>query len=363
MSKSSFSNRLLSLDALRGLDMFLLVGFEGIFRSLPELNENRFTLWAASQFYHPEWEGFTLYDLIFPLFIFMVGVSMPLSFSKRLSQDGGKRKLYKHILIRTLILTVLGIVLWQTPGGAHPVWGFYSVLYRIGFSYLFAAIILMNTTIRQQVYWIIGILIGYWLAMRFYPVPGYGMGDFSKEGNLANYVGNQVATHFSQKVRYLFSITLLTSIANALLGVLAGHWIISKKWSEIHKVKGLLLGGAALIVTGLLVHLDFPINKHLASTPFTLLTCGISAMLLGLFYWLIDVRGYTKWAFFFIVVGVNSITIYVADFLVKFRNVANVFAGAFDFGNADPFVLAITIAAVEWLLLYYLYRQKVFLKI
>ena len=357
-------SRLLSLDALRGLDMFFLVGVAGIFQALPKFSDSTFNNWLANQCEHPKWQGFTAYDLIFPMFIFIVGVAMPFSFAKRLAQEGGKQKLFKHVLSRAIILTILGAILWGAPGGPHPYWGFYSVLFRIGFSYFFAALILMNTNIRGQIYWAFGLLIGYWLFMRFVPVPGYGMGDFSEHGNVASYFSSLVTDHISFNLRFVFSLTLITSISNALLGVLAGHWLLSER-NPTGKVKGLLLAGIGLIIVSFIWHLDFPINKHLASPSFTLLTCGISAVFLSLFYWIIDVKGYKKWAFFFIVVGVNSITIYVAGSLFNFKKVANVFVGAFDFADVGTLALAlaITIAAIKWLFLYYLYRQKIFLKI
>jgi len=354
--------RLQSLDALRGLDMFYLVALTGIFRALPEFSDNALNQWLANQSTHPDWQGFTAYDVIFPMFIFIVGVAMPFSFTRRLEEEGGKKELFKHVLIRTLILTLLGVVLWQTPGGAHPQYGFYSVLYRIGFSYFFAAIILMNTGIRGQVYWTFGILIGYWLLMRFVPVPGYGMGDFSREGNLATFMQQWVGDVLSPKFSYVFSLTLITSVSNAMMGVLAGHWLMSAK-SGSRKTRGLLMTGIVLILVALISHLDFPINKKLASPSFTLLTCGISAVLLSIFYWIIDVKGYKKWAFFLVVVGVNPITIYVADFLTNFNKIASVFVGAFNFGQANRLVLAITAAVIIWLFLYYLYRQRIFFKI
>src|SRR5690554_5834936 len=116
-NKIGKSVRLQSLDALRGLDMFLLVGFTGIFRALPGLNDTPVNNWLANQFVHPEWHGFTVYDLIFPLFIFIVGVAIPFSFSRRLAEPGGKKKLFKHVLTRALILTILGAVLWGAPWG------------------------------------------------------------------------------------------------------------------------------------------------------------------------------------------------------------------------------------------------------
>jgi predicted acyltransferase len=356
------SGRLLSLDALRGLDMFFLVGLGGIFRALPKLSDTPLNNWLALQCKHPAWLGFTAWDLIFPMFIFIVGVAMPFSFSKRLQQEGGKKELFKHVLIRAIILTILGAVLNEKPWGADPQYGYYSVLYRIGFSYFFAALIMMNTNIRGQASWAFGLLIGYWMLIRFVPVPGYGAGDYSQEGNLVTYVSNQVSDLISPNFRYVLMLTMITSVSNALLGVLAGHWLMSARKPN-EKTIGLLLAGIGLVVAGLLVHLDFPISKEFGTTSFTLLTCGISALFLCLFYWLIDVKGYKKGAFFFVVVGMNSITIYVAESLVKFGSVANVFVGGIDFGRATALMYAIAVAAIEWLFLYYLYRNKIFLKI
>ena len=361
-SASSTQGRLMSLDALRGLDMFFLVGIAGIFQALPKLSDNVTFNWLADQCRHPEWHGFAAYDLIFPMFIFIVGASMPFSFARRLEEEGGKKRLFKHIVIRTLTLTILGIILWQRPGGPHPEWGYYSVLYRIGFSYFFAALIMMNTNIRGQIFWTFGLLLGYWVLMRFIPVPGYGMGDLSQEGNLQTFIGKQVSQYISPNFRVMLSLTLIPTISNALLGVLAGHWLKSDK-SQVDKAKGLLVGGAALFLASFIIHLDFPINKNLWSPSFTFLTCGISALFLSLFYWLIDVKGYKNWAFFFVVVGMNSITIYAAGFLIRFNTIAMVFVGGLNPGNAEPLAVAIVAATIKWLFLYYLYKQKVFLKI
>lgn len=361
--KSSRDQRLLSLDALRGLDMFFLVGFAGIFRALPKLSDNGFFNWLAYQCTHPEWHGFTAYDVIFPMFIFIVGVAMPFSFAKRLKHEGGKLKLFKHVLLRATILTILGTILWERPiTDLHPNYGWYSVLYRIGFSYLFAAIIMMSTGIRGQIVWAFGLLIGYWLLLHFVPVPGYGMGDFSQEGNFATYVRHQVANYIGQDFSSVLSLNLIPSISNALFGVLAGHWLmVDRQGSE--KARGLLVAGIAAIIVGLLIHLEFPINKKLGSTSFSLVTSGISAAFLAGFYWVIDVKRYKQWSFFFVVVGVNPITIYVATYLLKFGAVANVFVGGFDFGKANALVFAVTAATIKWLFLYYLYRQRCFLNV
>jgi predicted acyltransferase len=356
------SNRLMSLDVLRGLDMFFLTILSYIFLRLPEVSDNALFNWLASQCEHPEWAGFTMYDIVFPMFIFIVGVAMPFSFSRRMDREGGKKELFKHVLIRTIVLMVLGLVLWRSEGGPHPVYGYYSVLYRIGFCYFFAAIIMMNTGIKGQIYWAFGLFIGHWLLMRFVPVPGYGIGDFSPEGNLTTYIGNHISTWVSPNLRYNLSISLIPSVSNALFGVLAGQWLRSGR-EPMEKAKWLLIAGVLFMLAGLLVHLDFPINKKLGSPSFHLLTCGISTFLLGLFYLIVDVKGYGKWAFFLIVVGVNPITIYVAGWLIGFNDTANVFVGAFDFGNAQSLMIAIIAGLIKWLFLYYLWKQKVFLKI
>jgi predicted acyltransferase len=358
------SARLMSLDALRGLDMFFLVGFSSIFRALPKLSDNVLFQFLADQCHHPNWHGFTAWDQIFPLFIFMMGVAMPFSFAGRLER-GEKNSIYKHVAIRAAVLFFLGLVYWGNPLGSDNYgWGYYSVLYRIGFSYFFASLIVLNCKARGQALWAFGLMSGYFLAMRFIPVPGFGAGDFSQEGNLATFVTGWFEGFLPVGTEHLLSLTLIGSVANALFGALAGQWLRSGK-SPNSKAGGLLIVGLLFIACGLLIHLSFPICKKLMSTSFTFLTCGISMILLGSFYWIIDVKGYRKWALFFVVVGMNSITIYLATRYVDFGRLASVFVGGFPswWGPAGPLVLAIATAALMWLFLYFLYRRKIFLKV
>lgn len=212
--------------------------------------------------------------------------------------------------------------------------------------------------------WAFGLVIAYYLAMRFIPVPGYGPGDFSEEGNLVAFVGGWFEGFLPSGTKHLLSLTLIGSVANSVFGALAGQWLRSVK-SPNEKTCGLLMVGIGFIALGLLAHLSFPICKKLMSTSFTFLTGGISLILLGSFYWVIDVRGYRQWAFFFVVVGMNSITIYLATRYVDFERLAGVFVGGLEkwLGAAEPVAMAIATAAVMWLFLYFLYRRKIFLKV
>lgn len=358
------SQRLMSLDALRGADMFLLVGLAGIFRALPEVTDHPLAQFLSDQVRHPDWHGFTLYDLIFPLFIFIVGASVPFSFASRRRRGEGNWTLFRHIAMRTVVLTILGLIFWGTPGGAHPTYGYYSVLYRIGISYFFAALITLHTRPRGQALWAFGLLIGYWLALLYVPVPSFGAGDFSREGSLTTYVRKSVAEVISPNFQYVLSITLIPTVSTALFGVLAGQWLRSSQ-TPGKKAAGLLLAGAVFLVAAMFVHQSVPINKNMWSPSFTLLTAGLSLLLLGLSYWVVDVRGWRRSAFFFVVVGMNPIVIYLGARLINFRKIAGVFVGGFaeSFGDAAPLITAIASALLMWLFLYYLYVNKIFVKI
>lgn len=356
--------RLMSLDALRGVDMFFLVGFSGIFRALPKYSDHPAFQFLSDQCRHPEWHGFTAWDQIFPLFIFLMGVAMPFSFAKRLER-GEIKSIYKHVAFRAVALFVLGIIYWGNPLGAdNHGFGYYSVLYRIGFAYLFGSLIVLNCSARGQALWAFGLVITYFLAMRFIPVPGYGAGDFSEKGNLVAFLDGWFEGFLPSGTKHLLSLTLIGSVANAVFGALAGQWLRSER-SPREKIRVLLIASIAFVVIGLIVQISFPICKKLMSTSFTFLTVGINLTLLGMFYWVIDVKNYRKWAFFFVVVGMNSITIYLATRYVDFARLAGVFVGGFQesLGSAEPLVMAIVTAVWMWLFLYVLYRRKIFLRV
>ncbi len=362
----SEEGRLESLDALRGLDMLFLVGIAGVFQALPALSDNAFFNWLAGQCEHTPWHGFHLYDLIFPLFIFMVGVSLPFALTKRLQKGYSRKKLYFHIVRRSLFLFFLGLVINGLLGFDFSDFGYTGVLQRISISYFFAALIVMNTDIKTQAIIAASLLISYWLLMILVPVPGFGAGVITPEGNLHAFIDQKLLPGKLYNIYYDEDGILqqLSSIAVCLAGVLSGHWLRSSN-SPDKKALGLVIAGLGSIIIGLIWNFSFPIIFRLWSSSYAMLTIGISSMLLGLFYWVIDVRGYKKWAFPFVVVGLNSITIYLAVRFLDFEAFVNMFVYGFidQLGAAKPVFMSLCILVTEWLFLYFLYRKKTFLKV
>ena len=363
---SVIKGRLKSLDALRGFDMLLLVGIGGVLRALPKLWDNAVFRAIADQTDHTEWHGYHMWDSIFPLFIFMVGASLPFAINNRLERGYSRKKLYIHIVRRTLVLFLLGLIMNGLLGFNFENLKLCGVLQRIGIAYFFAAIIVMNTRMRGQAIISASLLIIYWLLMILVPVPGHGAGVITPEGNLHTYIDQLLLPGRMNNVFYDEDGILqqMSSIAVCLAGVVAGQWLKSSR-SDNAKVGGLLIAGTVSILIALLWDLSFPIIFRLWSSSYAMLVIGINSLLLGLFYWLIDVKGYQKWAFPFVVVGLNSITIYVASGLFDFGSVVKVFVHGFidHLGSFRPLFWALCMLAIKWLFVYFLYKKKIFLKV
>jgi predicted acyltransferase len=366
--KTIKTDRLVSLDALRGFTMFMLVGGAYILRALPKISDNALFRMLNDQMEHVPWEGFHYYDLIFPMFLFIIGLTLPFSYKRRLESASGKNELYKHILIRTIILFILGLICF---GYSDPelkyegeVIGYYGVLQLLAFGYFFASLIMLNTSVRGVAVWAGGIMIFYFLIMKFIPVPGYGAGDFTKAGNFNEYISKIVASNIGIKWRILLSPYMIPPVATTLLGVLAGYWLQSENSIE-KKALGLLAAGVVFVVAGLIWSLWFPIIKNLWTSSYVLFAGGLSLLQLALFYWLIDILKYQKWAFFFVVVGSNAITIYMLTHVMSFDNISYFFIYGIreSLGAAQSLVIALISSALEWLLLYYLYKNRYFIKL
>ncbi|MBC7922694.1 MAG: DUF5009 domain-containing protein [Ferruginibacter sp.] len=367
--------RLASLDALRGFDMFWIMGGEGIAHALAKTTRWPVFNWLSKELEHTPWHGFTFYDMIFPLFLFIAGVSMPFSLGARLAKaDGGasKRALYASMIRRTLLLIFLGMVvngLFEWNGYENT--RFASVLGRIGLAWFFAGLIYLNTHLRGQILWFVGLLVGYWAAMTLVPVPGFGAGVLTTEGSLAAYLDRlllpgklYLGVHDPEG---LFSA--IPAVGTALLGVFTGRFLRhdSPRWPMVRKGIALAVAGTVLLGLGSAWNLVFPINKNLWTSSFVVYVGGWSLIFLAVFYLIIDVAGYRRWAFLFTLIGLNSITIYLASHgMINFLSTANFFFGGLIRQAPEPWQAvwtATAIVVVQLALLYFLYRNKLFLRV
>jgi predicted acyltransferase len=399
----SATGRLLSIDALRGFDMFWIAGGEGIVEAGAHWTSWEHKDRVAEQWQHVDWAGFRFYDLIFPLFLFLVGVVLPFSLGKLRQQGQPAKAIYGRVFRRTLLLFFLGLLFNHFMRFDFSNLRVTGVLQRIALCYLFAALIMLNTRIWGQVLAILALLLGYWALLAYVPAPESGItGDYSKQTNLAGYIDRHYLPGRIIDKYYGYGdnegiLSTVPSIATALLGVLAGHWLLSNR-SQTKKVLGLVAAGVFCLAGGyawsggdfwghapaLPERYQFPIIKNIWTSSFVLFAGGWSFLLLALFYWVIDVLGFRKWAFFFAVIGANAILIYIAKECVDFDKLADYFlSGVIKYSGSwldalanrffpwlvdnshslEPVVRAIAIVAVAWVCLWFLYRRKIFLRV
>ncbi len=357
--------RLASLDALRGFDMFWIVGGTGILFGLGKVIHRPFFDKFMEQFDHVPWQGLHFYDLIWPLFMFIMGAAIPLSVAKRRAEGASDRTLIRHATQRAVILFCLGTI---TQGNLllfdlskfRPC---YSVLHGLAAGYLIATLVALKVKPKWHAATIGVLLLVYWAMIMLIPVPGVGAGVLTPQGN--------VATHFDQWVLGRFHygentwfMSYLGFGASVLLGVVAGRILMSER-SGAQKIYRLLGTGAASLALGLIWSLSFPVIKLLWTSSYVLISGGLSFMALALFYWIIDVGGYRKWAFGFAVIGMNPLAVYVATQMFDFRLVGNVFVGHLlpRIGRWDGLVEAAAAFAIVWLILLWMYRRKEFIRI
>ncbi|SHM77252.1 acyltransferase family protein [Mucilaginibacter sp. OK098] len=376
------TKRLLSLDALRGFDMFWIMSGEQIIHTLAKVTQWPVLLWFSGQLHHTVWNGITFYDMIFPLFLFIAGVSMPYSMGNKIAKAGvqsanqlpakSKRGIYLSMLRRTVILILLGMVVnGVLKFNGYENTRFASVLGRIGLAWFFAGIIYLNFNLKGQIVWLVGILAGYWAAMLFIPVPGYGAGVLTMQGSLESYIDRLLLPgRLHDKIHDPEGgLSTIPAIGTALLGIFTGSFLKwdSSRWPMLKK--GLLLFGAGLVLIGLgwLWNPEFPINKRLWSSSFVLYVGGWSMVFLSVFYLVIDVAGFKKWAIPFVWIGTNSILIYLcSEGLVNFGYTANYVFGGLIYLTPlawQAVWTAVSVTLVQLIFLYLLYRNKLFLKV
>ncbi len=371
-------SRLLSLDALRGFDMLWIIGGGALITRLAEVSSAGWLKALAVQMTHVRWEGFHFYDLIFPLFMFIAGIAIPLSVRSAMSRNISRKKLSFKVLRRMIILILLGILYNGVFRDGFQNARYASVLGQIGIAYFFASlIIIFSDSFRTSLYWLAGILIGVSVIQLFVPVPGIGAGVFTPEGCINGYIDR---LYLPGRLAYgpegmlssgegiydaLGWLSIVSAIGITLMGTVAGRIVQSSTITEYRKTGILAATGLVLIISGLAISPFYPVIKVCWTTSYNLLAGGISFILFALFYLIIDVWHLQKWSFFFRVIGMNSIFIYLLVRIISMGAVAGYVFGwiIIPAGDWGEVVRATGALALEWLLLYFMYRKGIFFKV
>lgn len=343
--------------------MFWIVGGDYLIRSLPKIHDNGFTRFLAGQMEHCEWAGFHFYDLIFPLFVFIVGVAIPFSLPRLIEREG-QRAAVLRIVNRSVILFFLGVFYMGGIATGFKNIYFAGVLHRIAVAYFFAALLFCFCKTRTLIATCAGLLVVYWILMTFVPVPGIGAPDLSVPGkNLARYIDDLYLP--GQKFEGTI-LSTLAAVANCLLGIFAGLHLKRSDLSQYQKFLLLLMGGISLLTFGVAWAQVFPVIKLLWTSSYVLISCGIGAVLLSLFYYVIEMRAAQRWAQPFIWIGMNAITIYLVSSIAAFYKLAGRFVGgdiAHALGPFSEFARALVTIGFALLLAHFLYRRKIFLRL
>jgi predicted acyltransferase len=360
------SQRIVSLDALRGFDMFWIAGGGPLVMAFCKLFRNPLPPWLERQFDHVAWEGFVAWDLIMPLFLFIVGVAMPFSVGKRIERGDSRGSIYGKAVYRVLVLWILGMIAQGhlLAFDSHNLQFYSNTLQSIAAGYLISSIALVALRLCGQAALCCALLVLYWALMRFVPVPGYGAGVFTPDGNLAIYIDKALLGRFQDGTPYTWILSSLGFGATVLMGVLAGH-LLRSRLAGTRKALLLACAGLGCFAGGWLWSFAFPIIKHIWSSSMVLWSGGWCLLLLALFYWLIDVLGYRRWAFPFIVLGMNAIVAYMASDLINFRHISHTVLGGLTrhLGMFGEFLLAFAAFGILWIGLYYMYRKQAFVRI
>ena len=370
-TKNGANGRLQSLDALRGFDMFFITGGSGLLVALSKWFPCTFTEKVAEQMSHVEWHGLLHHDTIFPLFLFIAGISFPFSLEKQREKGRSELGIHAKVIYRGLMLVFLGLICNGLLSLEFENLRYASVLARIGLAWMFAALIFIHTGWKTRVAVTAVLLIGYWLVAGFIPAPDADGADiFSARGSIVGYVDRMWLPG-----RVLYGdidpegiLSTIPSIGTAMLGMLTGEWVKneSRGLTGNKKVLGMVLAGIVMLVLGLLWNEVFPINKKMWTSSFVLVVGAYSILMFALFYWVIDVLGCRRWTLFFTVIGMNSITVYLGQSFISFWGTSDkIFGGLIRLlpENSHTFFVNLAYIIVVWLVLYFLYRKRVFLKV
>ena len=388
------TTRITSIDAFRGFVMFLMLAevmrLPALRRAFPG---NRFWELVAFNTSHVPWQGCSLHDLIQPAFSFLAGAALPFSIASRQSKGESFNRMLGHVVWRSLALIVLGIFL-RSMSRSQTNWTFEDTLTQIGLGYTFL-FLLAFTSLRVQIGAFVALLVGFWLAFVLYPLPGpdfsypavgvpadwphlYSgfLAHFNKNSNLSWAFDVWFLNLFPREKPFLYNsggwstLSFIPTLATMMLGLWTGAWLKTSR-STTEKLKGLVIAGVALTVAGLVLqwlHIN-PIIKRIWTSSYTLYSGGLVILMLAAFYALIEWQGWRRWAFPLLVIGANSIAVYVMSWTLEDfvkgalgRHVGHVPFSLFG-APFEPVLKGAAVVLVFWLVLLWMYRRKIFLKI
>lgn len=361
-SPKIFTPRVLSVDALRGFDMFWIMQGKEVVLVILSLILGGIPPAVKYHFSHPEWEGFSAWDLIMPLFLFITGVTIPFSVEKYIA-GGSKVRFYIRLIRRVILLWILGMIAQGNllSFDLNRLHLFSNTLQAIAVGYFVASIVLVYLPLKYHPFVTFGLLLIYWVWMMFIPLPsGEGAGILLPEKNWAMFIDELILGRFRDGTHYTWILSGLGFSATVMLGTHAGYVIkiVQERWKVILY---LTLLGLVCLLLGWLWSFHFPIIKHIWSSSMVLWAGGWSYLLLAVFFLLVDVFGYTTWAFPFIVVGSNAIVAYMGAPFV--REVLDFIMLRVGLEKISQFVTPFVTLILMWLLLYWLYRKKWFVRV
>ncbi len=358
--------RLASLDAFRGFTMFWIVGGGGLMLGLQALGANPIINFIVYQLNHTPWRGLRFYDCIWPSFMLMTGVSIPFAFAKR-SLTHTHHQIMTHALKRAVVLFLLGSLRESISMKSPYLIELSSALQPIAIAY-FVAVLLAGKSAKFQAAVGASLLAGYGLLLAFVPAPGIPAGTYEHNHNLVNYV--DVALMPDQWMRWRYAaegwgtvLSTIPTISTTILGLLIGELLMTTLSME---KKAAIIGGIGLssVVVGYALSPVIPIVMKLWTTSYGLVSAGVACLQFLLFYWIIDARGSRKLAFPFAIIGMNALAIYFSQSVIPFSPVVGIFtkgiAGALP--RVEPLFHAVSVLLVEWLILYWMYKRKIFLR-
>jgi len=368
--RTGTKDRLQSLDTLRGFDMAMLLGGGGIIVALANLTGwNWLEVLGTQAHHHVEWEGFRFYDMIFPLFMFISGVAIPYAVNSKVEKGVAKSLLLKKIFIRLLALIGFGIIYNGATESGFTNLRYVSVLSQIGFGYFFAALIsLYSKSVKGPAYWLLGIMAGVAALQLFVPVPGFGAGTFEPASTINAWLDQRLVPGklYDGSFDPEGVLCIVSAVSVTLMGTLAGHVIRNGSQSPTKKALYIFIAGVVALALAYGLKPVYPVIKKMWTVTYVLMAGGYSALLLSLFYYVIDVKGSKRWTLFFRVFGMNSITIYMGTRIIDFHGISSFFLNWTSIHINEQWgalFIAIGVVVLEWALLLYLYRNKIFLRV